>query len=345
MHSDRELNDFAQQAAQAANSYDEFVRNLDGMYPGEGIHRLNANPFATKRIKVDIERYDSFLSSTWNFTTPSARHVADKVPNGLSLFVGTPSVYKLMLSNSFLVDIENATDNVSTEIKRDFMILNAQGFKQKFNSIVFDPPWSLNEYKKWISKSIEFLSADGVLIFPIYKSHTKPSAANDRKIIESFLKEVGFEIHTDLDAIKYETPSFEKIMLNRLNLPINDWKVADLITAHRNGNRGSNIWRNSYVPSDCVKVLRFEEGIVEIRVVDGDKLDALPPGFTSRMVSPSSRDPGNRACNVFTSDARRFQIADPIILLEKLKFVQTYSEATEIVRAASHRLQRARAAL
>lgn len=334
MRTNDQLDEIALIAAKEASSYTQFVNMVDGMYPGEAIRRIGFNPFTSDPNLEREDYFDSFLTSTWRFKSETSQYIAEQTSGANCLFVGSPSVYRLHSGPSILIDIDAADDRISTEFKRDFLQIDSSFMNMSFETIVFDPPWSLGHYLSWLQKSFGLLKPGGRLIFPLYKRYTKPTASADRVKVLTLLQQNGFSTEIVESVVRYETPSFEMIMLSRLRLPTVDWKRADLVVATQRKIASARPALPPFRP-DEVKVLRYADGLIELRLVDDEALPALPATFSVEMVSPSSRDLGNVACNVFTADACRYRVARPLRLLQGLRKTKSYQEGLDIVISMS----------
>ena len=98
-----------------------------------------------------------------------------------------------------------------------------------FDAVLADPPWYLDFYKAFILRASELLRIDGVFLLSMLPWLTRPNATEDRTEILHFANEAGFHLFGVLpDFLEYETPPFERVVLQHHGIRCVNWRKADL---------------------------------------------------------------------------------------------------------------------
>jgi hypothetical protein len=120
------------------------------------------------------------------------------------------------------------TSEVGLDHKRvDVTSINRLEIEDK--AVLFvDPPWHLSEYQIWLEVISRSVSAGNRIYLVLPKSLSLRSAKSIRSAsIEAFAP-IG-DVDVIDDAVRYETPLFEKAMLRSAGLPWGNWRTADLL--------------------------------------------------------------------------------------------------------------------
>jgi hypothetical protein len=98
-----------------------------------------------------------------------------------------------------------------------------------FDVVLADPPWYLDFYKAFILRASQLLRLEGVFLLSMLPWLTRPNATKDRTEILRFANEAGFHLFGILpDFLQYETPHFEKVVLQHHGIHCVNWRRADL---------------------------------------------------------------------------------------------------------------------
>ena len=98
-----------------------------------------------------------------------------------------------------------------------------------FDAVLADPPWYLDFYKAFILRASELLRTDGVFLLSMLPWLTRPNATEDRTEILRSAYEAGFHLFGVLpEFLEYQTPHFEKVVLQHHGIRCVNWRRADL---------------------------------------------------------------------------------------------------------------------
>lgn len=213
--------------------FEEICRLARGAFPGAVARFCTSAP--ASRPAVDhveapsIDPQESPGSSEWFFTTKTSERISGHA-EGSTLLLGAPSVAKFV-ERGLLVDSSpwvaerftlGSTRVLSTEVERAEL-------SQKFNSAVLDPPWYQQALSTWLKLASKWVSADGLIILPLFGDLTRPGAEYERADILDLAERLGsFELLPG--AVVYRTPRFEAMALEAAGLPAFDsWRTSDLL--------------------------------------------------------------------------------------------------------------------
>lgn len=299
------------------DSLEELCQACAGAYPGD-IHALvQDGPYAEeveelldyksspKDVSVFKDGPDpSPTDYEWRFTKETARELADviKARGGNVLCLGTPTIFwalkgckeevVLVDRNPYLLDLVKETDRHRVHIL-DVHLQDLHYPADYFDVVIFDAPWYLGHLHYWLSLANKHVKPEGLVLFPMLRQLTRPSAEKDREILRTYASAVG-SVTEDLEVV-YETPKFEDEALSALGLGgLQEWRIANLVTVQIPAQK---IKMNAPRPeSGAWKHFRFGEQVVAIHMNGEDPrpLRVSSPykdgSFISRSVSARAKE-------------------------------------------------------
>lgn len=289
--------------------------------------------------------------SSWYFSAATCSNIADLKDWSRKrlAFLGTPRLYEWFAERRLgqtrvLFDLDitvlRALANLTARAGDRHVTYDARRelpdvYNDRFDYVFFDPPWYPEYYATWLRRGCR-LAPRGTLIFPLFPSLTRPSAAVERDAIMRPLHEAGVSIWTISGFAEYVVPSFERAQLCAAGLDgVHLWKTADVIIAELDGL--GTVAEFEDLPLDETPWSEVDLGSIRIfadvstPAVDGP-LAFLPEGWTRILGSPSRRDRQRSQANVLTSRGHGFMTSDPIRLLAWLGEVAGSSHHPEAVR-------------
>tara|TARA_R100000306_G_C4368329_1_gene138719 strand:- start:58 stop:1170 length:1113 start_codon:yes stop_codon:yes gene_type:complete len=334
-------NELCISAAASSARFSDFASKCQGLFPTVAqstlakiapaeLSRLLTAEGSIQDLQPNSHGPSSFLFSTWDFTQKTRAKLTKMIENwGSVLCLGCPTLAITIAQASpdakiVLVDANERRLNTPGKqfiVNRDISQLSGNEFKGAFSECVLDPPWYLLDFLWWIWIARRSLSTNGHLIFPLFGSHTRPSAHQDRQAILRWCQTLGFEIEIFNDLADYTVPSFEGHILKRAGLPVSPWKRADIVKARVKRDIEADL-RPPQPPSKPF-VFQIEHSDILIEV-SFDRYDSSNPdlllepidGFL--MKSPSRGELGNKVSNVFTSTGKRAICTRPLEFAHKL---------------------------
>lgn len=332
-----------------SNTLDEAFQKTKGLFPKLALaHFMDIDRQKTMKLLNDAwsnkhqnnehdyyHECESFVFSTWKFSVESAQLIADiawKSDSRVCL-IGTPTLIKKLpprnnKSPHLFIDIQeqkNYRDDVEYIVK-DINLLDGSEYYELFDVCVFDPPWYLDTYRKWGCVARSYCRIGGKIVFSLMGCLTKPTAADDRKIILSEYNNGGANVVVKEDAILYDVPTFESSMLKRADIPCVKWKRSDLVLADKTASSQSTLSCKAQDLSPNVKSISIMGIVFEIILGQTSSPALSPPmievpntGFW--METPSKRSADVRSCNIFTSNGAMFITNEPKSTFESLSLL------------------------
>lgn len=329
-------------AAHSAEDYQTYVRNCRCLFPTLAMDELKkfdpqkASKFSGRSQQYlgsaqDTKRNASFAYSTWDFTAQTNYSIAEHLNHrsGRLLSLGCPSVQntyqiKNPESNSVLVDASElrlGTRDNSLHIQCDIAELSGGEFSGAFSNCVFDPPWYLDHYLWWLFIARKSCVEGATIIFPLFGELTRESADEERSTILNACTRLGINFKIVPDLASYLVPSFEAAILERAGIPPISWKTTDIVVGTVIGPPKSITRPKAPARRSIVFQFLVPGNLLEISVDRyAPKTEAMweeVPGG-SKMSSPSLRETGNTASNVFLSDGTRGICNRPLDLVAEL---------------------------
>lgn len=285
----------------------------------------------------------SFFLSTWEFCDTEVRNVAEFIMNSnwRTCLLGVPSLVPfLSVTNEslphVLVDLRvpqsESTKNVIC-MQNDINTLKGHELSEAFDLCVLDPPWYVENYKKWIDIAGAYCREGGIIAFVLLGRLTRPTADSDRKTLLRYCRARGLNMKIIKNAVLYDTPTFERSMLLRAGIPPVPWKRADLAIATRNGWNFCR--RNTPTPEPIIPFGQSSAfgvlmDVVFDRYETNSKELILWPSGGFWMETPSQRVLSTKKCNVFTSNGAKFISPRPIDLFAELTALENCDQSFKL---------------
>ena len=205
--------------------------------------------------------------------------------------------------------------------------------------VLFDPEF----YRAFIVRSRELLKTKGWMLLPILPRLTRPSAALDRRRLESFARVAGFTLHKKITrAVAYESPAFELNTLSELGINCKEpWRIADLYIFQK--MRDSRHLLNVSRPKRDVRWKScFVDGL-EVKLRERTDAPDVPFRATriarggSTLGSVSRRDKRRARIDLWTADNIAFSISRSGPVEMFLKVAQSGRPLREIPELVARR--------
>lgn len=104
----------------------------------------------------------------------------------------------------------------------------ARGVGPKADVLIFDPPWYAPDTLAWLEAASHLVRPGGTIVFALYPSLTRPTAALERDLILEISSAVG-NVDVMENALAYETPLFEHEALKACGVYAGNWRRGDLV--------------------------------------------------------------------------------------------------------------------
>jgi len=231
-------------------SFKELCLLCEGAFPTTILEISNQITKSTgKKIKPDRNNID-FLNNSelipephlidfdWRYDDQTASKIANfsiKLGNDICC-LGTPSVYRELINSNkhiFLIDKNPficdffKNYNAGQIINIDIMSINS--IIRKYDVIIMDPPWYLSYIRSWLSKALDMVRSNGVIILTIFPKFIRPNAIKERKNLFQLLNKIGTYEFLPFETV-YKTPKFENetLIANGLK-PLEKWRKGETI--------------------------------------------------------------------------------------------------------------------
>ena len=344
---DRRADSICRNAAKKTNNLTDALQACEGLFPTLAVpqfakidrerteHWLRE---AAEKLKISQfvnEHSASYVLSTWDFCSEQIEAMGSVAWHSKSriCLLGTPSLVQYLpdataIPPHVLIDLRAPSTEMSRNIIRlpyDINSLDGSEFAGAFDVCFLDPPWYVENYLKWIDIAASYCRAGGVVAFALLGGLTRPSAEDDRDRILQYCCARGLTVELHDKYVLYETPSFERHTLQRAGIPPVRWKRADLVVATY--DRQIMVQSRAEPPPRLLPFQQASLGELTIDIVfdryenSARKNVAIPlNGYW--MKTPSRREPGQKDCNVFTSNGARFVSPKPVDLYAELLSMQ-----------------------
>ncbi len=103
-------------------------------------------------------------------------------------------------------------------------------FKEKFQLVFVDPPWSRSMLRTFLVRSSTFVSVRGTLAISFPPVLTRPSAESERKELLKLAKSLGLSLKSTLPCFtEYSVPAFEQNAYKYCGITLQEpWRRGDL---------------------------------------------------------------------------------------------------------------------
>ena len=290
---------------------------------------------SSKPVLHEIKRDDNPVLNFWPFTNDTAQEIAQMClgHKRIALF-GVPTVYSVLKGHaSSEITLFDSDDyhfrqgSAPDFVKCDLVSELPGSFENEFDLVVADPPWYLDEYHAWFDAAIRLLRPGGEIIFVLFPEEIRDTATDERDAIFSFARGAFDNLSFRLNAVNYETPSFEQVqMLFNGIQPIN-WRCADLIVG-RLSNKSSLASGPRDRPPDWIE-RRIGCGRIFVRnLVSEDVGQFLSFANTTGAIlaSPSRRALGRDLPNILSSRGHGLLCNDPNRFVELVSAIKVASD-------------------
>lgn len=344
-----EARELCRSAMEHSNGLAEALQCCEGLFPAialDEFFKLNkeVTDLWIKQANEDLlldrlthSQQDSFALSMWRFSKTSRKTLSKILwEEGLRVcLLGVPTLVDYLPSSSnrvknLLIDISDSStvnQRKAFHLPYDINLLDGSEFPDSFDVCVLDPPWYLQNYKKWIDVASSYCRKGGIVAFPLLGRMTRPTASVERDEILADCEARGFQVTVHANGVLYDVPSFERSIFLRDGMPPVRWKRADLVVA-RSQKKIAAIWDGvgrrvmNARPIKPIKQLVVREHLVDVVLdrhqgVEGELLRIPRGGYW--MKTPSRSEEGVGDCNVFVSNGARFISDRPMELASLLR--------------------------
>jgi len=171
-------------------------------------------------------------------------------------------------------------------------------FKEKFQLVFVDPPWSSSMLRTFFVRSSTFVSVRGTLAISFPPVLTRPSAESERKELLNLAKSLGLSLKLTLPSFtEYSVPAFEQNAYEHCGIHLQEpWRRGDLFIFTKTHHSSLDImpliektpeW-NQYNHGKCRLFLKrdglFEDGPPSVQPVPGVE-DLMYKSASTRMAS------------------------------------------------------------
>lgn len=294
------------------------------------------------------------LDYDWRFSDAAADYLLDHCseltePHETLVFLGTPSVCRRALKNSFprktlLLDnnipvVNYFSQNLSGDNNEATPcdIVNDAVPAIEASAVIADPPWYENDLLGFMWTAAEICRLDGHILISLPPVGTRPGIEEDLARFFEYSKSLGLILVKEEKAIlPYISPPFEKNALKAQNFHSIDeqWRRGDLAIFMK--KRESLVERPMIRPNS--EPLWLEETVrgVRIKLKPDDAVKFKDPGLL-RIVkhdifpTVSRRDERRCLAEVWTSGNRVFACEGRFVLREILRELASERSAIEVL--------------
>lgn len=224
----------------------ELSRSCDGVWPvvlARRVEHLSLSHLIIRNkrsVRVRWRLYAPELhlnAAEWYFSNDTAaRFARDFVrPDRFTLLCGTPTIAVEAAKNKSpfqLIDRNNLLTRRFPELKPHFVHCDIAELRGNFPRplcAILDPPWYLDTIISWLGKLSDNLQLGDLIVIPLMKELTKPSARQDRHEIIQFACRLG-TTRIIKNYAQYESPLFEREALSIHDIaPHPNWRQADVL--------------------------------------------------------------------------------------------------------------------
>jgi hypothetical protein len=347
-HSQRDLAEKVSFCVQSSLSGTELIRALDGVHPIEIkaallsvgtqdiLHDALGDLSITGSRLHEIVRDDNPILSFWPFTPASAQRVADLAASFPSVaLLGVPTVFNLLKSRFALHELSlfDRDDYLFSDRsmpgfeKCDLVSQVPERFHNKFDLVIADPPWYLDEYLAWLATAERIVRPGGTIIFVLFPEGIRASASHERSMILNLAKRMFAEIYWDEKRIEYETPSFEQVQMICHGIQPINWRTAELVIGKMASPK--NLLPKRATPRRTEEWIERRLGSgrlfinLDVGARDTGKFLRTAESNSRFLSSPSLRNPGRMRANVLSSRGHGLYCLEPTRLIRMIEGVHT----------------------
>lgn len=319
-----------------------------------------SQPFQENNTWTAVDQeYSKFLKSMhdphpldydWYFSLKGARFIFTSIlenyliPETSLLFLGAPltAVYFLLaedkLSMNIKVSIIDKNEDLLVSIKERFrkctiIIHDLQNelpneMKEQFEIIIMDPPWYIDYYRLFISRSAELITPDGWLYSSLFPLNTRPHAVQERIDVITLFTTSGFSPWCILNSVlEYETPLFEEKSLQDSGIELEqNWRRGDMIILKSSGYLRPLLFGNCILEDPVWKEISFRKKRIKIRVNPilnaYIRPEVIPLCSESHIPTVSRRHPNRNLIDMWTSDNEAFFVTGHNVVYDILVSIQ-----------------------
>ena len=295
----------------------------------------------------------------WRFSPSTIIELADNhrasCIEGRTALLGTPTLLPLLRQRGHDVVLFDLSRSTIDDLKRigferglfthDLFGPTSVEEHGQFEHVVGDPPWYPEFLHTFVLRSAELLEVGGLLSLSVMPLLTRPTAEAEREELLRFAASVGLNlIGVEGAVLKYDSPPFEKRVLDRQGIHCDSWRRGDLFLFRKDE---SVSLANLVVrrPRDEPIWIERRVGGVKIKVREGDE-ETQPGGmvvqFEPAGVSPfydsfSRRSPDRSRVDVWSSNGRAFAVKGLRAVRYCLRVLETRTDTRAAAERASLR--------
>lgn len=171
-------------------------------------------------------------------------------------------------------------------------------FKEKFQLVFVDPPWSSSMLRTFLVRSSTFVSVRGALAISFPPVLTRPSAESERKELLNLAKSLGLSLKLTLPSFtEYSVPAFEQNAYEHCGIHLQEpWRRGDLFIFTKTHHSSLDIMHlidkmsewSQYIHGKCRLFLKrdglFEDGPPSVQPIPGVE-DLMYKSASTRMAS------------------------------------------------------------
>ena len=287
------------------------------------IHSLGTslNSHQTEYLRELLkEMFDSFLEaspvySQWWFSESIYENLIKLIlhlskPHTSLAFLGSGTLGALLSHfstnpvNIFDVDgilldkISRYCSKSTQTIRYDVSNEPGNSFKEKFQLVFVDPPWSSSMLRTFLVRSSTLVSVRGTLAISFPQVLTRPSAESERQELLNLAKSLGLSLRLTLPSFtEYSVPAFEQNAYEHCGIHLQEpWRRGDLFIFTKTHHSSLDIMHliermsewSQYKHGKCRLFLKrdgfFEDGPPSVQSIPGVE-DLMYKSASTRMAS------------------------------------------------------------
>ncbi len=173
-----------------------------------------------------------------------------------------------------------------------------RSFKETFQLVFVDPPWSSSMLRTFLVRSSTFVSVRGTLAISFPPVLTRPSAESERKELLNFAKSLGLSLKLTLPSFtEYSVPAFERNAYEHCGIHLKEpWRRGDLFIFTKTHRSSPDIMHSiekmsewsQYELRKCRLFIKrdglFEDGLPSVQPIPGVE-DLMHKSASTRMAS------------------------------------------------------------
>jgi hypothetical protein len=336
-------------APNLAGENPQLILKLVGVSPDYGAAHLDDGSWLGIEPVEQLERQQAVrlpvpppLDYDWRFTEATrvlllrlierlATHATDEI-----VLIGTPTLFQAARSTGMgvrctLIDRCLATVSALAAGSREKLhtvdVLTGVLPRLSARVVMADPPWYEEFARAFLWASSQLVRNGGTVLLSAPPLGTRPGIEQEFRRLVAFANELGLELHSMDECLRYDSPPFEKNAMRaagRSGVPI-DWregilarfeKMRDSVAARPNVESSRNNWTEHTVFGVRLLIRRWLPRALGnprlVKIVDGDILDTV-----------SRRDPRRELADVWTSGNRVYACSDTHTLAWILEAIRT----------------------